>query len=144
MSGLFLALGIMTALLERVSRWTLDAGHADLDNDGDGLPDTGDKCPIEAEDKDGFQDRDRYTILTLFRPGRSWKPWAPQEQWNGKVVVPHGGNCGASYTPGEPRLDDYSGTIPSEDLPVAAYEQSYVAALGKLREAVDELLDHEK
>ena len=41
--------------------------------------------------------------------------------------MPHGGNCGASYTPGDPRLDDYSGTIPE----APGYEQSYVAALGK-------------
>ena len=31
---------------------------ADLDSDGDGIPDSKDKCPKEAEDKDGFQDED--------------------------------------------------------------------------------------
>ena len=31
---------------------------ADVDNDGDGIPDAQDKCPKEAEDKDGFQDDD--------------------------------------------------------------------------------------
>ena len=30
----------------------------DPDNDGDGIPDSRDKCPNEAEDKDGFQDED--------------------------------------------------------------------------------------
>ncbi|MFP2932517.1 OmpA family protein [Pyxidicoccus sp. 3LG] len=29
-----------------------------LDSDGDGVPDIRDKCPTEAEDKDGFQDND--------------------------------------------------------------------------------------
>ena len=28
------------------------------DNDGDGIPDGVDKCPDEAEDKDGFEDAD--------------------------------------------------------------------------------------
>ena len=89
--------------------------------------DEGVDVPFVVRREDGYQDRDRYTILTLFRPGRAWKPWQPQTQWNEKVVVPHGGNCGASYTPGDPRLDDYSGTIPE----APGYEQSYVAALGK-------------
>jgi len=31
---------------------------ADPDSDGDGIPDSKDKCPKEAEDKDGFQDED--------------------------------------------------------------------------------------
>jgi len=30
----------------------------DVDTDGDGIPDSKDKCPKEAEDKDGFQDED--------------------------------------------------------------------------------------
>ena len=30
----------------------------DLDNDKDGIPDTLDKCPNQAEDKDGFEDED--------------------------------------------------------------------------------------
>lgn len=31
---------------------------ADQDKDGDGIPNSKDKCPLEAEDKDGFQDKD--------------------------------------------------------------------------------------
>jgi OOP family OmpA-OmpF porin len=31
---------------------------SDPDTDGDGIPDSKDKCPKEAEDKDGFQDED--------------------------------------------------------------------------------------
>src|SRR6185295_4698477 len=33
-------------------------GCPDPDNDSDGIPDAQDKCPNEAEDKDGFQDDD--------------------------------------------------------------------------------------
>ncbi|MDN4172319.1 DUF6351 family protein [Nocardioides sp. SOB77] len=89
--------------------------------------DRGVRVPFVVRREDGYQDRDRYTILTLFRPGRPWTAWAPQRQWNRKLLVTHGGGCGASYTPDEPPLDDYSGTIPA----VPGVEPSYVAALGR-------------
>lgn len=90
--------------------------------------DGGVTVPFVVRREDGFQDRDRYSILTLFRPGQPWAPWAPQQQWNHKVLVPHGGNCGASYAPGSPPLADISGTLPT-DFP--GYQQTYVAALGQ-------------
>ena len=83
--------------------------------------------PFVVRREDGLQDRDRYAILTLFRPGRPWRAWAPQRQWNHKLLITHGGNCGASYTPGDPRLQDYSGTLES----VPGVRPSYVAALGR-------------
>ena len=89
--------------------------------------DEGETVPFVVRREDGYQDRDRYSVLTLYRPGQPWRPWAPQEQWNNKVVVTHGGGCGASYAPGSVRLEDYSGTIPPE-VPV---QQSYIHALGK-------------
>jgi hypothetical protein len=89
--------------------------------------DEGVEVPFIVRQEKGFQDRDRYTILTLWQPGRKWAPWKAQKQWNHKVVITHGGGCGASYAPGNPPLDDYSGTLPEG---VPAYEQSYVAALG--------------
>jgi hypothetical protein len=90
--------------------------------------DQGRTVPFVVRREDGMADRDRYSVLTLFTPGRSWKPWAAQQQWNHKVLVTHGGGCGASYTPGTVRLEDYAGTIPF-DFP--GTEQSYVTALGK-------------
>jgi outer membrane protein OmpA-like peptidoglycan-associated protein len=33
-------------------------GSEDRDRDGDGIPDSRDKCPDQAEDRDGFQDQD--------------------------------------------------------------------------------------
>ncbi|MEO5665274.1 MAG: DUF6351 family protein [Nocardioides sp.] len=89
--------------------------------------DEGIKVPFVVRREDGFQDRDRYSILTLFTRGKTWKAWRPQPQWNHKVLATHGGGCGASYAPGTPRLDDYSGTIPA----VPGIESSYVTALGK-------------
>lgn len=89
--------------------------------------DEGETVPFVVRREDGFQARDRYSILALFTPGEKWSATAPQEQWNHKVFVTHGGNCGASYSPGSPRFDDYSGTIPTGP----GYEQSYLTALGR-------------
>ncbi|RYE73997.1 MAG: hypothetical protein EOO74_12215, partial [Myxococcales bacterium] len=95
--------------------------------------DQGIKVPFIVRREDGFQDRDRYTIIQLFQPGKAWTPWAPQKQWNHKVLATHGGSCGAAYAPGTPRLEDYAGTIPTDELPVGGVvpENSYVTALGK-------------
>ena len=88
--------------------------------------DEGVEVPFIVRREDGFQDRDRYSILQLFQPGKGWRPWAPQRQWNHKLLITHGGNCGASYTPGGPPLQDYSGTLES----VPGITPSYVTALG--------------
>lgn len=88
---------------------------------------TGETVPFIVREEVGYQDRDQYRILTLFNPADDWQPWAPQPQWNGKLFIPHGGNCGASYTPGRAPLNDYSGTL--NDVPQV--EQSYVYALSQ-------------
>ena len=108
-----------------------DLQHYDPDNPPDDVAttttDEGKTVPFIVRREDGFQDRDRYAILTLWQQGQDWQPWAPQEQWNHKVLITHGGNCGASYAPGSPPLQDYSGTLES----VPGVTPSYVTALGK-------------
>lgn len=89
--------------------------------------DEGRKVPFIVRREDGHQDRDRYAILTLFTPGKAWRAWKPQPQWNHKVLITHGGGCGASYAPGEPPLEDASGTL--DAIPVPLLESSYVEAL---------------
>lgn len=88
---------------------------------------TGETVPFIVRQELGYQDRDQYKILTLFNPDDTWEPWAPQPQWNGKMLITHGGNCGADYRPGNAPLADYSGTF--NDVP--ALEPSYIYALGK-------------
>jgi hypothetical protein len=61
----------------------------------------------------GFQDRDEYKILTLFRPGRAVAAVGAAGQWNHKILVTHGGGCGGDYSPGGAPLEDYAGTIPA-------------------------------
>ncbi|MGZ6753740.1 MAG: DUF6351 family protein [Nocardioides sp.] len=89
--------------------------------------DQGVSVPFVVRREDGYQDRDRYTILTLFTPGKGWTAWSPQRQWNHKLLITHGGNCGASFTPGSPPLQDYSGTFDG----VPGITPSYVTALGR-------------
>lgn len=88
--------------------------------------DQGVEVPFVVRREQGYQDRDRYTILTLFQPGKPWRAWSPQRQWNHKLLVTHGGGCGASYAPGSPPLADYSGTFDGAPL----VTPSYVTALG--------------
>lgn len=89
--------------------------------------DNGVKVPFIVRQETGYQARDQYKILTLFQPGQKWQPWAPQQQWNHKVVITHGGSCGASMAPGEAPVADLSGTLPA--LPGLA--STYETALGK-------------
>ena len=89
--------------------------------------DSGMTMPFIVRQELGYQDRDQYKILTLFVPNQDWQPWTPQAQWNHKLLVTHGGNCGASYMTGDAPLDDYAGTIPANPV----FEQSYITALGR-------------
>ena len=89
--------------------------------------DDGVEVPFIVRQELGYQDRDQYRILTLFDPTAKWSRWAPQKQWNHKLLITHGGGCGGDYDTSSARLDDYSGTIP----PTPGYTQSYVTALGR-------------
>lgn len=94
--------------------------------------DSGESMPFIVREESGYQDRDRYKILTLVHLDENgevlpWSAMAPQAHWNRKLLITHGGNCGIGFRPGSPRLSDYSGTIPENP----ALEQSYLYALGK-------------
>ena len=89
--------------------------------------DEGVTMPFVVRQERGYQDRDEYKILTLFKPGEPWEPWTPQEQWNHKLLITHGGGCGTAHSPGGAPLKDYSGTFPDNP----AMTDSYIVALGK-------------
>lgn len=73
---------------------------------------TGVTMPFIVRVERGVQNRDRYQIKTLYDPSSNWVPWAPQPQWNGKLLVHHGGNVGVTFGPGNPPNGDISGTAP--------------------------------
>ena len=49
----------------------------------------------------GYSDRDQYAIAVLWQPKKPWQPWAPQKQWNSKLVLTHGASCDTSYASGQ-------------------------------------------
>jgi hypothetical protein len=63
--------------------------------------DEGVRVPFIVRIETGYQDRDEYKIATLYQPGKPWEPWAPQEQWNRKLLITHGSSCGVEYAAGE-------------------------------------------
>ncbi|AXQ29809.1 hypothetical protein D0B54_14495 [Solimonas sp. K1W22B-7] len=73
--------------------------------------DQGVSVPFVVRVEIGYQDRNQYRIATLFRPGEPWEPWAPQQQWNRKLLITHGGGCGTRYETWAAPTTDYSGTF---------------------------------
>src|SRR4051794_35332156 len=65
---------------------------------------TGTTVPFIIRIETGYQDRDQYQIATLFQPGKAWSAWAPQPQFNHKLLITHGASCAINHE---------SGTAPS-------------------------------
>ena len=62
--------------------------------------DQGITVPYIIRVETGYQLRDQYSIAVLYDPAAPWEPWAPQPQWNKKMVVAHGASCGIDHTTG--------------------------------------------
>ena len=60
--------------------------------------------PFIVRIETGYQDRDQYQIAVLYQPGKPWEAWAPQPQFNHKLLITHGASCG---------IEHESGTAPS-------------------------------
>ncbi len=65
---------------------------------------TGATVPFIIRFETGYQDRDQYQIALVYQPGKPWSAWAPQPQFNHKLLITHGASCG---------IDHQSGTAPS-------------------------------
>jgi hypothetical protein len=101
--------------------------------------DQGVTVPFIVRVETGYQDRDQYKIAALFQPGKRWRPWAPQSQWNRKLLVTHGHGCGVSYgagsapdvfgplEPGIPGVDELLGIL-SDDVGRAALGRGFAVA----------------
>jgi hypothetical protein len=66
--------------------------------------DNGQTVPFIIRIETGYQDRDQYQIAVLYQPGKAWETWAPQPQFNHKLLITHGASCG---------IDHQSSTAPS-------------------------------
>jgi Tannase-like family of unknown function (DUF6351) len=62
--------------------------------------DQGVTVPFIVRTETGYLDRDQYKIAVLYDPERPWAPWAPQSQWNHKVLITHGASCGVDHGAG--------------------------------------------
>jgi hypothetical protein len=64
--------------------------------------DQGVTVPFIVRVETGYQDRDQYKIASLYQAGQPWMPWAPQSQWNHKLLITHGTSCGVDHQTGSP------------------------------------------
>jgi hypothetical protein len=62
--------------------------------------DNGQTVPYIVRVETGYMDRDQYANAVLYDPHVVWAPWAPQPQFNHKLVITHGSGCGADRTAG--------------------------------------------
>lgn len=60
----------------------------------------GKTVPFIVREETGVLARDEYKIAVLFDPERPWEPWAPQDGYNGRLVITHGASCDTSYEQG--------------------------------------------
>ncbi|MEA2493771.1 MAG: hypothetical protein QOJ29_1682 [Thermoleophilaceae bacterium] len=62
--------------------------------------DQGKTVPFIVRTETGYQDRDQYQIAILYDPAKPWTAWAPQPQWNHKLLITHGASCGIDHQTG--------------------------------------------
>src|SRR3954468_12249809 len=54
--------------------------------------------PFIYRTETGYIDRDQYSITALWQPKKPWTAWAPQKQFNHRMVITHGASCDEQYT----------------------------------------------
>jgi hypothetical protein len=62
--------------------------------------DQGKTVPYVVRVETGYQARDQYKIAVLYDPAKPWTAWAPQEQFNHKLLITHGASCGIDHQAG--------------------------------------------
>ncbi|HVF52585.1 MAG TPA: DUF6351 family protein [Actinomycetota bacterium] len=60
----------------------------------------GHTVPFIVRRETGYIARDQYAVATLWQPAMGWTPWAPQPQFNRRLVITHGASCDTSYEVG--------------------------------------------
>jgi Tannase-like family of unknown function (DUF6351) len=90
--------------------------------------DNGQTVPFIIRIETGYQDRDQYQIAVLFQPGKPWEAWAPQPQFNHKLLITHGASCGIEHQSGSaPSVTSDTVGVPG----VNASTDSPTTALGR-------------
>jgi hypothetical protein len=57
----------------------------------------GHTVPFIVRTETGYQDRDQYSISTLYNPAEPWSAVSPQPQFAHKLLITHGFGCGVAY-----------------------------------------------
>jgi hypothetical protein len=90
--------------------------------------DNGTTVPFIIRIETGYEDRDQYQIAVLFQPGKPWEPWAPQPQFDHKLLITHGASCGIEHESGSaPSVTSDTVGVPG----VEAETDSPTVALGR-------------
>src|SRR4051795_8138678 len=53
--------------------------------------------PFIYRTETGYIDRDQYSITALWQPKKPWTGYAPQKQFNHRMVITHGASCDEQY-----------------------------------------------
>jgi hypothetical protein len=67
--------------------------------------------PFIYRTETGYIDRDQYSITTLWQLGKSWTGWAPQPQFNHRLVITHGASCDEQYQSDKAPATDDAGIV---------------------------------
>jgi hypothetical protein len=101
---------------------------------------TGVTVPFVIRIETGYQDRDQYKIATLFQPGKPWAAWAPQPQFNHKLLITHGASCGIDHVSADaPSVTGDTVGVPGAP---AATSSSPATALGEGYAVMSTALDN--
>ena len=68
--------------------------------DHDDRPGQG-RCRSSCARRPACIDRDEYRVAALYDPTQPWEPYAPQDQFNHKLVITHGASCDTDYEQAE-------------------------------------------
>jgi hypothetical protein len=60
----------------------------------------GETVPFIVRQETGYIDRDQYAVAALWQPDKKWTSWAPQPQFNHRLVITHGASCDTAYEAG--------------------------------------------
>jgi hypothetical protein len=110
--------------------------------------DNGQTVPYIVRIETGYQDRDQYQIAVLFQPGKAWEPWAPQPQFDHKLLITHGASCGIERESGSaPSVLDETAlpkgfAVMSTALDNAGHNCSIATEAESLVMAKEHLVDH--
>jgi hypothetical protein len=104
--------------------------------------------PFIIRQETGYIDRDQYAIATLWQPGKAWQPWAPQRQYNGRLVITHGASCDTTYGTGTaPSVQDQKilgggFIVMSSALDNAGHNCNLLTEAESLEMAKERVIDH--